>query len=73
MEQRGLLVGDVLHLLKFGSVYEAPEDAETIGYYKYQIEGKTPNSGGRSVRAVVIPHLHKDELKIITVMWVDER
>jgi hypothetical protein len=31
-----------------------------------------PNSGGRTVRIVVIPSM-SSEVKIVTVMWKDER
>lgn len=70
--QRDLTTGDLLHLLKTGFVYDEPEESTQIGYFKYRVEGKTPNSEGRMVRAVVIPN-GGCELKIITIMWRDER
>jgi hypothetical protein len=71
MEERELLMGDLLHLLKRGFVYDEPEPA-TRGFFKYAVEGKTPNSDGRSVRAIVIPS-GDCGVKIVTVMWRDER
>jgi hypothetical protein len=59
-------------LLKTGFVYEEPEPSTREGHYKYQIEGSTPNSEGRMVRAVVIPD-GNCAIKIVTVMWKDER
>jgi hypothetical protein len=71
MSDRGLIMGDVMHLLKWGFVYEDPEDA-TRGHFKYRVEGTTPNSDGRTVRSVVIPS-GDCHLKIVTVMWRDEK
>lgn len=71
MSDRDLLMGDLLHLLKRGFVYDEAVSA-TRGFFKYAIEGKTPNSHGRSVRAIVIPSGHCG-IKIVTVMWRDEK
>lgn len=70
--ERSLIMGDLIHLLKTGFVYEEPEQATRSGFWKYRIEGKTPNSGARTVRAVVIPD-GDCSVKIVTVMWRDER
>jgi hypothetical protein len=72
MADRDLIVGDLMHLLKTGFVYEEPEPATRNGFFKYLIEGATPNSEGRTVRACVIPDGHR-EIKVVTVMWRDER
>ncbi len=72
MRDRGLIVSDVLHVLKTGFVYDAPERATRPQFWKYQIEGASPNSHGRLVRIVVIPAAGPS-LKIVTVMWKDER
>ena len=72
LEERGLLIGDVIHVLKNGFVHEAPEAATQPNVWKYRIECITPNSGSRTVRLVVIP-FDGQEVKIVTVMWVDER
>lgn len=72
MLARDLIMGDVLHVLKSGFIYDDPEEATKPGFFKYRIEGTTPNSDGRTVRVVVIPS-GGHELKIVTVMWRDER
>jgi hypothetical protein len=73
MEERDLVMGDVLYLLKNGFVYEEPEPSTNKRFYKYCMESKTPNSRNRAVRVVVIPDQYRCELKIVTVMWVDEK
>jgi len=72
MADRNLLMGDVLHILKNGFIYEEPEAATREGCYKYQMECDTPNSGNRSVRIVIIPDAINSSVKVITVMWIDE-
>lgn len=72
LTERDLVIGDILHLLKRGFVYESAQPTTRPTCFKYLVEGKTPNSGGRSVRAVVIPDWRNCECKIVTVMWVDE-
>jgi hypothetical protein len=72
MAARDLLMGDVLHVLKHGFVYDEAERATQIGLFKYKIESATPNCFGRTVRVVVIPSM-SSEVKIVTVMWKDER
>ena len=68
---RNLLIGDVLQVLQNGFVFEDPEPAREKGAFRYRVEGKTPNSGGRTVRVVVIPS-PTPAVVIVTVMWVDE-
>lgn len=70
MSERDLTTGDVLHVLKYGFVYDQPEQSTRPGYFKYLVEATTPNST-RSVGVIVIPD-GKCELKIVTVMWRDE-
>ena len=72
MEDRDLIVGDVVHVLKHGFVYDEAEKSTREGYFKYKIECTSPNSGARTVRVVVIPEQKPLTLKIVTVMWVDE-
>lgn len=72
MLARGLIMGDVLFLLKYGFVHEEPSPAARKQLYRYKLEGKTPNSANRIVRAVVIPDWRHMAIKVITVMWVDE-
>lgn len=73
MRERDIVMGDILHLLKFGFVHEEPEPATREGYFKYLVEGTTPNSNRRSLGVVVIPDDQTFELKIVTIMWRDER
>ena len=69
--ERGLIVSDVLYVCQHGTVHESAKKATRAGLFKYQIECVTPNSEGRTVRAVVIPDLRQPTIKIVTVMWVD--
>jgi hypothetical protein len=71
MSRRDLIVGDVLHVLKHGFVYEEPVAATQPGCFKYKMEATTP-AGSRVVRVVAIPWANPPEIKIITVMWRDE-
>lgn len=71
MAARDLIVGDLLHLLARGFVYDPPVPATREGFFKYAVEGTTPNSDGRTVKAIVIPN-GELELKAVTVMWRDE-
>jgi len=68
MRDRDLIMGDLRHLLRGGFVYDQPAPATREGYFRYAVEGTTPNSDGRTVRAIVIPN-GDCELKIVTVMW----
>lgn len=72
MAERDLIVGDVRYLLRNGFVFEKPNGATRVSFYRYQMESKTPNSGARDVKAIVIPDWTRKELKIPTVMWKDE-
>jgi Domain of unknown function (DUF4258) len=72
MEDRGLIMGDVLHVLKQGIVYTDAKPSTRADLFKYAMESKTPNSGNRVVRVVAIPSPQSCEVKIVTVMWVDE-
>lgn len=71
MEERDLTIGDALHVLKRGFVYEEAETASR-GFFRYKMECTTPNSNGRTVAIVVIPSMQKSALKIVTIMWADE-
>lgn len=74
MEKRGLLVDDILHVLRQGFVYQAGEATTRAGVFKYAIEGATPNSGKRHIRAIVaMSETHKNIARIITIMWVDKK
>ena len=71
MLERGLIVGDLLHLIQHGFVHDDGEETTRPGCYKYKMECRTPNSGGRTVRIGVIP-FPAETIKGITVMWADE-
>lgn len=71
MLQRDLIVGDILHIIRYGFVHDEGEESTRPGAYKYSMECTTPNSGGRTVKIVVIP-FPGDGVKVITVMWADE-
>jgi len=73
MSDRGIIVGDVLHVLKTGFVYERAVQSTRRGFWRYSIESKSPNSQHREIRLVVIPSMRPQCLKLVTVMWVDER
>ncbi len=73
MRERSITTGDIMHVLRYGFVYEEGKfDETTRDYYKYEIEGKTPNSR-RVIRLVVIATRRERKIKIITVMWKDEK
>ncbi len=71
MRDRDLTMGDVLHVLRRGFVFEPPRPASRPDFFRYLIEATTPNSAGRSVGVVTIPD-GRNELKLVTVMWRDE-
>ena len=73
LAERSLIMSDILYVLKNGFVYENPVPSTRQGYNKYQMESRSPNSGSRAVRVIVIPDKKSCELKIISVMWVDEK
>ncbi len=73
LSERDLLLGDVLHVLKHGFVYDEPKAATQPGLFRYRIETRTPNSGNRNVRLVVIPDPTRCWIKVVTVMWADEQ
>jgi hypothetical protein len=71
MSERGLVMRDILYVMKFGNIFEEGEPSSQLGLFKYKMECSTPNSGGRTVRVVLIPSA-SNVVKIVTVMWVDE-
>jgi hypothetical protein len=72
MAQRGITTLDVMYVLKNGFVYDPPEPATCLGFYKYRIINPTPNSNRREVRVAVIPSIQSAQAKVATVMWADE-
>ena len=73
MDKRGLIIGDVLHVLKRGFVLDPCNPASRQKFFKYRVQSATPNSGRRSVAVVVIPDVKNHKVKIVTVMWQDEK
>jgi uncharacterized protein DUF4258 len=72
MLDRDLIVSDVLYVLKHGFVFESAQSSTQKGLFKYLQQGRSPNSGNRTVRVVVIPDPASSWMKVVTVMWVDE-
>jgi hypothetical protein len=73
LTQRSLMIGDLRYVLKYGHVYEEPEGSTIAGLYRYKIENQSPNSGARFLRAVVVPDGKSRQIKVITIMWRDEK
>lgn len=72
LAERKLIMGDALHVLKVGHIYEDGQPSTRPGFYKYKMESSTPNSHSRTLRVVVVPSACEKVLKIVTVMWRDE-
>lgn len=72
LRERGLIMSDLMFVLKQGFVYENPEPSTVQGLYKYKVEGRSPNSGSRFLRVVVVPDEKSCQIKSITIMWRDE-
>lgn len=73
MSERDLIVSDVLFALKNGSCLRDPLPTTRAGFNKYEMICLSPNSSRRQVRVVVVPMKDSNYLKIVTVMWVDEK
>ena len=73
ISERNLIMSDVLFVLRNGYVYEEPEPSTVGGLFKYKVDGKSPNSGSRSLRVVAIPDKQSCQIKVVTVMWRDEK
>ena len=73
MSYRELFTGDVLYILKQGFVLDDPVMSTKPGFYKYNMVSRSPNSGSMTVRVVAIPDSEGFQMKIVTVMWADER
>jgi hypothetical protein len=73
LSERNLVVSDLLYVLRNGFVYEEPERATLLGLYKYKIEGQSPNSGARTLRVIAIPEERSLQIKVVTIMWRDEK
>ena len=74
MAERELIIGDILYVLRNGMVYgNEPEESTLPGFYKYRIESQSPNSGPRYLRVVAVPDHIACQIKVITIMWRDEK
>jgi len=72
INERGLIVSDILFVLRNGYVYDDPETSTLNGLYKYQVESQSPNSGARFLRVIAVPDKKSCQIKVITIMWRDE-
>jgi hypothetical protein len=72
MSERGLIMSDLLFVLKNGFVYGEAKESTIKGLYKYEVEGQSPNSGSRILKVVAIPDYSSCQLKVVTIMWRDE-
>ena len=72
LRDRGMILPDVLFLLRTGFVLTEARPAKTNGYFRYEMQGVTPNSERRKICCVVIPNYKQCSLKVVTVMWLDE-
>lgn len=73
LAERDLQIGDILHLLKYGHIYQDPTPATQPSLFKYELEGTTPNSHTRFLKAIVIPHPDEPQVKVVSIMWKDEK
>jgi len=73
MAARGIIVSDVLFALRNGFVRRAPLPSTRAGFFKYGMESKTPNTDSRQIRIITIPDGRRKEMKLVTIMWVDEQ
>ena len=72
IDERNLIISDIHYVLKHGIVRTDPVSSTVKGLYKYQVEGKSPNSACRFLRIVVVPDEKSLHIKVITAMWRDE-
>ena len=70
--ERSLIVADVRYLLKHGYVYDDAEESSQDGFWKYKVEGKTPNSHNWSLVVVIVPDFDTKMIKFITIFWKDK-
>jgi hypothetical protein len=72
LDERDLIISDVLYVLKNGFVYDDPQPSTQGGLFKYRPQSRSPNSGGRTLKLVVVPDPIQVWIKVVTVMWADE-
>lgn len=73
LTERGIIMSDVLYVLKNGFVHTDAVPAGLPDHDCYRMESRSPNSGTRILGVVVIPDKRGWLLKIVTVMWIDEK
>jgi hypothetical protein len=73
LAERNIILSDVLYVLKNGFVLEEAVPALRQGFYKYLVQSKSPNSGSRALGVIVIPEPAVSSIKVVTIMWMDER
>ena len=71
--ERGITNSDVLFVLRTGFVTDDAVPASQSGRFKYEITGRSPNSNGRDIRLIVIPTHETCTIKLVTLMWEDEK
>ena len=71
LNERELLITDALHVLKHGFVYDQPEQSTQPGFWKYKMQGTSPNSGKRKLEIIIIPDFDQCGYKLITIYWAD--
>ncbi|WP_353843242.1 DUF4258 domain-containing protein [Mesorhizobium sp.] len=65
IEERTIILGDLLYVLKNGFVHMDPTESTRPKYKKYAMESRCPNGGNRTLRVVVIPEKADCYLKIV--------
>jgi hypothetical protein len=73
LDERGLIMSDLLYVLRRGFVYDDPQESTLPTFFKYRIESQSPNSGSRYLRVVAVPDHMACQIKVITIMWRDEK
>ena len=70
--ERGLIMSDVLWVLRTGFVHDPAKESTVNGLYKYGIEGIAPNSSARAIKIIAVPDGAQNQIKIITVIWKNQ-
>lgn len=71
LSERNLQMGDAMMLMRTGFIYNSPVESTQPGLWKYEINGKTPNSQNRQLGMIVIPDFDKNMIKLVTIFWID--
>lgn len=73
LRERGITADGVLRVLAEGRVMAKPRRCDGLGRSKYTLEGPVSEGGSRLLRMVVLGAPRSPMLRVVTVMWVDER